>query len=137
MVQRTQASNWWPSVYEPLRRAGKQVADWFAPKSDAAASADNYRIAMELPGVESDDIEIYLDGDALVVKGEKRVEHEEKTDSYFFSEREYGAFQRTFHIPPDADGDQVSADFKNGVLKITVLKAGPKASRARKISIST
>lgn len=136
MVERTHASSWWPTVYEPLKRVGQQVADWFTPKSDAAASPDAYRIAIELPGVSRDDIDLFMKDDRLVVKGEKRVEREEKTDNYFFSERDYGAFQRSFHMPPDTDTENVSADFQDGVLKISIPKVASASSRTRKIPIA-
>ena len=50
---------------------------------------------------------------SLVVRGEKRYEHEETGRTYFFSEREYGTFQRTFRLPPDADSDKIDAEFND------------------------
>jgi len=135
MVERSQTAGWWPHLYEPLRRAGEKVAEWFAPRSEAATSSDSYRIALELPGVESDDIEIAVQDDTVIVSGEKRFERKEEADSYFFSEREYGAFQRTFRLPGDADMSGIDAEFKNGVLMITVPKARAQKDNARRIPI--
>ena len=56
-------------------------------------------------------------------------------EGYFFSEREYGLFQRTFRLPGDVKEDEVSADFSNGVLKIKVPKRGPEKPTAKKIKV--
>ncbi len=57
MVEKTHTAGWLPDLYEPLRNIGRKVANWFAPKSEASASQDSYRIVMELPGVEVDDVQ--------------------------------------------------------------------------------
>ena len=98
MVERTQTGGWMPSLYEPIRTVGRKVADWFAPRSDASTTTDAYVITMELPGVDPENVEIAVQDAALVVTGEKQSEHEETTKNYFFSEREYGMFQRAFRI---------------------------------------
>ena len=137
MVERSHTANWWPSVYEPFRKVGERVADWFAPKSDAAVSKENYRVRVELPGVDVEDIDISVHDNTLVIQGEKRTEREETGESYFFSEREYGAFLRSFRLPADADASAVDADFKNGVLTVTVPKVGKEPERVTKIAIRT
>ena len=126
---------WWPSLLDPLKQAGARLADYFSPSADAAADDDAYQIEIELPGVKQDDIDISLNDNVLTVKGEKRSEREEKTKEYFFSERLYGAFQRSFKLPNDVSVDGISADFSDGVLKITLPKLGEAAQKARKIKI--
>ena len=91
---------------------------------------------MELPGVAQDDIEVSLHDGVLTVKGEKRSERKEEGEGYFFSEREYGRFQRTFRLPADARGDDVAADFSNGVLKITVPKLAEEKETVKKIRVN-
>jgi HSP20 family protein len=137
MVEKTHTAGWWPQVYEPLRNIGAKIADWFAPASDAASTEDAYEINMELPGVEADDIDIAVDDGQLTVRGEKRFQREEKGRTYYFSEREYGAFQRSFRLPSDADADNVAADFLNGVLTVRIPKAKPRQESAKKIQIRT
>lgn len=122
MVERTQTGGWMPSLYEPIKKVGQKVAEWFAPRSDAAVKAESYEIAMELPGVAEADIDIAVQDGMLIVSGEKRFDHTESDRSYFFSEREYGAFQRVFRVPPDANEDAIEAEMKNGVLTITLPK---------------
>ena len=137
MVERSQTAGWMPSLYEPIKKAKEKIADWFAPRSDAAVTPEAYEITMELPGVSAEDIDVSVKDNMLVVTGEKRFEHDETGKSYFFSEREYGAFQRAFRIPPDADKDSVDADFKGGVLTIRIAKAVSTAGPSRKVAIRT
>ena len=135
MVEKSHTAGWWPQLYEPLRGLGEKIADWVAPRSEASAVQDCYEISLELPGVEADDIAVSVEDGQLTVKGEKRFEREEQGRTYFFSEREYGAFQRSFRLPADAHAEDITADFKNGVLVLTVPKAGPPKERAKRIEI--
>jgi len=77
-------SDWWPALYDPLRRMGKLIADFFAPDADAAATEDKYVINVELPGVAAEDVEVAVHDHVLTLKGEKKSEHEETGKSYFF-----------------------------------------------------
>jgi HSP20 family protein len=96
MVEKTNSPAWWPGFAEPFRHMGERIADWFAPRAEAKASDAHYEITMELPGVSESDIDITLHEGVLTVKGEKHSERKEEGEGYFFSEREYGRFQRTF-----------------------------------------
>jgi HSP20 family protein len=136
MVETANLPAWWPGFTEPLRHLGGRIADWFAPRAEAKESNAHYEITMELPGVAEDDIEVTLHEGVLTVKGEKHSESREEGEGYFFSEREYGRFQRTFRLPADAMGDNVAADFSNGVLKITVPKLAEETARAKKIKVN-
>ena len=71
----------------------------------------------------------------IVVTGEKQSEQEQLGKNYFFSEREYGAFQRAFRLPPDANAEAIEADFKNGILAISVPKQRPENTASRKIAV--
>ena len=90
---------------------------------------------MELPGVEEKDIDITVNSGVVSVKGEKTVEREETGETWFFSERQYGAFSRSFRLPEDADGGRVEAHLKDGVLRITVPKKAPEEPEATKVQI--
>jgi len=99
---------------DQYRHATQQIADWFSPRSDAAAAENTYRIGLELPGVKQDDIEIELHDGVLTVKGEKKTVHTETKEGYFFTERQYGRFQRSFRLPADASGEQSGASPLHG-----------------------
>ena len=128
-------ANWLQHLYDPLRQAGQKIADFFAPQSEAAATPEHYQISIELPGVDPGDIDVSVHGDSISVHGEKRMEREEKGKTYFFSERAYGAFQRSFRLPPDADASKIDAECINGVLTIRVAKRGRDAGNARRVKV--
>ncbi len=137
MVEKNQMSGLWPSLYEPFRQMGTRLADWVAPASEASSDADGYRISMEVPGVAEDDIELTVENGIVTIRGEKKTEREEKGDKWFFSERQFGAFTRSFRLPPDAEESGVKADLKDGVLTVTVPRSDPEKSRdAKRVPIS-
>lgn len=135
MVEKSHTAGWLPNIYEPLRQVGQKVADWFAPRSDASTAADKYEINVELPGVKAEDVDVSVHDNSLVVSGEKRFEHEESGRTYFFSEREYGSFQRTFRLPPDADGEKIDAEFSDGILTLMVPKLTTSPKSTKKIAV--
>jgi HSP20 family protein len=137
MVEETHSGSWLPSLYGPLRTIGQKVVEWFAPRSDASALDDYYEINVELPGVKSEDVEVQVRDNTLSVRGEKHSEREEKGRTYFFSEREYGAFQRTFPLPPDADSQKIDAAFDDGVLRLRIARQAGSKSAAKQIKIQT
>lgn len=136
MVEHRHTSGFWPSLYEPLRQASARVADWVAPASEASAEKDAYKIAIELPGVDAGDIDLSVEDGVLSLKGEKRTSREEKGETWYFSERQYGSFSRSFRLPADADGEKVDADLKDGVLTIRVPKLAKADAATRKVEIS-
>ena len=105
---------------------GRSMGGVLAPRVDVAEDEKAVTLTAELPGVNEKDIDVLLVGDQLTIKGEKRSEHEEKKDLEVHvvhrTERSYGAFQRTIAVPYQIDPNQVSADFKDGVLRITLPK---------------
>jgi len=135
MVEKSHTAGLWPNLYEPLRNFGQKVADWFAPRSDASAMEDYYEINVELPGVKPEDVDVSVHDNSVVVRGEKRFEREEKGRSYFFSEREYGAFQRTFRLPADADADKIDATYADGILCLKVAKKSTSAAAGKTVNI--
>ena len=122
MVETSHKPGLFPSLMDPLRSMSARVADWFAPASEAAVNGSEYRIALELPGVAEGEIDISVHDGVVTVSGEKTSEREDKGETYFFSERTYGAFSRSFRLPADANAEAVSADLKDGLLTIHVPK---------------
>jgi HSP20 family protein len=137
MVEKSHTSGFWPALYDPFRAMGARIAEWVAPASDASGVGDAYRITVELPGVAEDDIHLSVAEHVVTLQGEKRVEREEKGETWYFSERQYGSFSRSFRLPPDADGDKVQAALKDGVLTITVPKHAPAPDKgAHRVAIT-
>lgn len=136
MVEKTD-SGLWPSLYDPFRTWAGRLSEFLSPASDAKLVEDKYHITVELPGVDENDIELTVRDGVVQVRGEKSTEHEDKGDTWFFSERQYGSFSRSFRLPPDADESKVEADLKNGVLTVTVPKAEPAEQVVNKVDIKT
>lgn len=136
MVEKSHSTGFWPSLYEPFRTVGTRLAEWVAPASEASADDKVYRIALELPGVEDKDIDLTVDDGVVTVKGEKRTSREEKGETWYFSERQYGSFSRSFRLPPDADDTGVKADLKDGVLTVSVpKKSAEEVAKATRVPI--
>lgn len=137
MVEKTEDSGPWPSLYDPFRNIGARLSDWLSPATEVSAGDEAYDISMELPGVSEDDIDLSVEDAVVTIRGEKKTQSEKQGDTWYFSERQYGAFRRSFRLPDDADGGKASAEMKDGVLHISVPKLAPaEASAARKILIS-
>ena len=136
MVEKSHTAGTWPKFYEPLRNVGQKMAGWLVPASEASTTENSYKISLELPGVEEKDIDISVHDGVVVVKGEKTSQKEEKGETWFFSERQYGSFSRSFRLPEDADGNKVEAHLKDGVLQVVVPKAGPEAKQGTKVKIN-
>ncbi len=137
MVEKPMSSGLWPQMWEPLRSFGTRVGDWLSPASEASANGDAYVIRVELPGVEEKDIDITVHGGVVSIKGEKKESREEKGETWYFSERQYGAFSRSFRLPADADEAKVNADLKDGVLVITVPQKPTEPEKgAKKVAIN-
>jgi len=77
-------------------------------------------VRAELPGMNREDIEVTVENSTLALKGEKSFDPDVKEDHYRRIERSYGTFQRSFTLPNTVDASKVSADFKNGVLTVTL-----------------
>jgi len=95
----------------------------------------NYKILAEIPGVKAEEIELSVQGDTLTIKGERKPQTVGNDVSYHRRERSYGSFQRSISLPEKVDADNIGANYKNGVLTITLPL--DKASGPRKISVST
>lgn len=104
----------------------------YTPAMDVAETDTAYKVRLETPGMEKDDIKIEFENNILTVSGEKKTEKEEKGEKTYRIERRYGSFCRSLRFA-DVEGDKINAAYKNGVLEVTV----PKTAKAlpRKISI--
>src|SRR5262245_35989580 len=101
------------------------------PAVDIVDKENLYEITAELPGLNESDIDVKVSGGVLTIKGEKKDEREEKKKDYYVSERRYGSFQRSFGVPDGVDTDRIEAQFRNGVLTITLPKT-PQAQKSEK-----
>ncbi|MDD5475821.1 MAG: Hsp20/alpha crystallin family protein [Syntrophales bacterium] len=116
------------------------IEDWrgqFAPNIDVKENDKEIEVTAELPGMDEKDIDVSITKDALVLRGEKKEEKEEKDKGYWHTERRYGSFQRVIPLPEAIDTDKAEAGFKKGVLSIRIPKTGEAEKAGKKIAIKT
>ncbi|NNF33705.1 MAG: Hsp20/alpha crystallin family protein [Saprospiraceae bacterium] len=90
------------------------------PPTNVSRNGKEYKVSMVAPGLEKDDFEIEVIGTELIVKVEKRTSKEEVTDEYTHKEFDLHSFERSFHLPNDVIVKDISADYKRGILTITL-----------------
>ncbi len=120
----------------PRPRAGSpEESAELKPKLDIAGGDEHYLVTVELPGVDEKDVHLELRGDCLIIKGEKKNEHEEKGKDYYRMERSYGSFQRVLSLPEDVDSSGIKAAHKAGVLTVTLPRKAAALPAGRSIAI--
>lgn len=128
-----------PVRAEPARterdREMLTVADW-APSVDISETDKAYLIKAEIPGVKKEDVKVILLDGMLTIQGERKMEKEESGKKFHRIERCYGSFVRSFRVPDDADENAVKAEFKDGMLNVTLSKSEKAKSRAVEVSVS-
>lgn len=102
----------------------------FAPAAELQENKNEYMLRLDLPGVGKDEVKIEVDGNRITVSGERKEEKEEKDAKRYFAESYYGSFLRSFTLPEDIDEKQVKAQFKDGVLKISIPRSGERAVKS-------
>lgn len=124
----------------PGNSVGSRFIQRFQDNADPAVELrdrkDEYELVAEIPGMSSDDIEIKLSDGMLRVSGEKSEIHEEEGESFMFSERNYGSFERAIKLPSGIDHEKISADAKDGLLTIHIPKSAEAIQNERKIPIN-
>ena len=118
----------WPALF---RRNG----DFAVPDLDVRENINSVVVEAELPGVDEKDISVTLANGVLTIKGEKKHEKEEKSESYYLAERSFGSFERAIRLPDTVDDAKVEAKFDQGVLKVTAAKKPEAVKADRKIEI--
>lgn len=107
------------------------------PQLDIFESDKDYRLSVELPGVDRDSIDLSVDEDALIISARKeRKVTDSDTNQFHRVERRYGRFERMLTLPMDADGDNISAEFTNGVLEVVIPRRQDiETTRGRKVEV--
>lgn len=112
----------------PEERSMPELTMEWAPRLNLAETETAIEVKAELPGLDKKDIDISLEGDTLIIKGEKHQEKEEKDKRFHRIERTYGSFYRTVRLPTEVMPDKIEAAYENGVLTVTL----PKTEEAKK-----
>ncbi len=111
------------------------MADW-APSVDISETDNAYLIKGEIPGVKKEDVKVNIQEGMLTIQGERKQEKEVKGKKLHRIECSYGSFMRSFRVPDDADKNKVKAEFKDGMINVTLPKSGKAKSKAISVSVS-
>lgn len=117
-----------------LRRGEKWLRE--TPSFEVSETDDEFCVKAELPGIDEKDIEVSVEGNELTVRGERKREHEEKKRDYYVSEMSYGEFRRSILLPEGVDRDKAKAEFKKGVLTLTVPKTEEVKAQRKRITVN-
>jgi HSP20 family protein len=125
------------SVFErPLLRdlfEGDVQVTTYAPRVDVVENKENFIVRAELPGMKKDDVKLTLENSVLTLSGEKRFEEKRDEDNFHLRETRYGKFERSFRLTDNIDRSNIVADYKDGVLTISLPKT--KESQSKEIAI--
>jgi HSP20 family protein len=123
-----------PDRSEPEREM-LTLADW-APSTDIAETDEAYFIKAEIPGVKREDVKVTVQDGMLTLQGERKMEKEEKGKRFHRIECCYGKFVRSFLVPNDVEESSVRAEFKDGMLYVTLAKTARATSKAIKVTVT-
>src|SRR3954453_2067724 len=111
---------------------GGTMRRWL-PAMDLVEIDDHFVLRADLPGLGEEDVNIELEERVLTVSGERKAQHEDKTEGFYRLERATGAFSRSLTLPEGVDADAITATFDKGVLEIRIPK--PEETKPRKVAI--
>jgi HSP20 family protein len=140
LVQYQRPTLAWPefdrlfNLQDDLDRLFESPVRAWAPALDVDEDKDNYTVRVELPGLKREGIEVSLQDGALVITGERTEEKVGEGTEVHRSERFYGKFQRALTLPEPVAADKVKADYKDGVLTVTLPKT--EEAKPKKIDVS-
>ena len=109
----------------------------WTPAVDIFEDTEGITLKVELPEVDAKDVELQLEGNTLTLKGERKLEKDEKREGYTRVERWYGSFLRSFTLPTSVDAEHVTAESKDGVLRIYLPKKAETKPRQIKVQGAT
>jgi HSP20 family protein len=111
------------------------VAEW-SPAVDVSETDGEYVIKAELPEVKKEDVKVTMEDGVLTLEGERKQEKEEKGKRYHRIERSYGSFMRSFELPDNVDTSKAKAEYKDGMLTLSLPKSEKAKSKALEIKVS-
>ena len=105
------------------------TAKSWSPEVDIYEEGGNLVVQADLPGVEKENLSINVEKGILTLKGERKTHEKSEEKNVYRSERFHGTFERSFRLPPKTDVDKIEAEFKNGVLHVTIPKVEEPAGK--------
>ncbi len=108
----------------------------FWPQVDVTETDKEVKVCAEIPGVDAKDLDVSVEDGTLTIRGEKKYEREENEKGQYRMERSYGSFERAIPLPTEVDESKAKAEFKKGVLRLTLPKRPGAQSRRKKIPVA-
>jgi len=112
----------WPTSTWPAKSEESMKLSEWTPSVDIGENDKEYVVKAELPDVNKEDIKVNVEGGTLSISGERRVEKEESDMKFHRMERAYGHFERAFSLPDEADAEQITSEYKQGILTVHLPK---------------
>jgi len=116
--------------------APRETFAGFWPQVDVSETDKEVKVCAEIPGVDAKDIDVSVEDGTLTVRGEKKYEREENEKGQYRLERSYGSFERAIRLPAEVDESKAKAEFKKGVLRLTLPKRPGAQSPRKKILVT-
>lgn len=112
-----------------------KMADW-TPSADIQETDNAYLIKAEIPGVKKEDVKVTVEDGVLTIRGERKAEKEETGKKFHRIERSYGSFLRSFRMPDGVDDAAAKAEFKDGMLNVTLPKSEKTKSKSVNVDVT-
>lgn len=125
----------WDPFAEMLPSLSEGERALFSPDFDVKETKDAFEFIADLPGLDAKEVDINIADNRLTISGQREQEKEHKGETVYRCERSYGAFSRAFTLPAATDTDKVSAELKNGILKVKVPKSS--AAKPKQVSVKS
>lgn len=128
-------NNFLENTQKISRDDSKVESSRWLPAVDIKEELDQFKLYVDIPGVDSKNVDISMENNVLTIKGTREETQKEEKKSYYRVERLKGVFYRRFTLPDTADAEQINAKIKQGVLEVTIGKK--KVAQSRKIEVKT
>jgi len=133
--------------WNPFREIDREMTNFFErspfrffattsqPRVDVYQTESDVIVKAEIPGVSKEDLNVYIDENSIRLSGQTKKSNEFKDEHVYRAERYYGSFSRTIPLPVEIKSDQAKAEYKDGILSITVPKVEPSKTKGKRIQI--
>ncbi|MEB3181042.1 MAG: Hsp20/alpha crystallin family protein [Nostocaceae cyanobacterium] len=122
-------------MFDELTGFNQEMKTTWTPAVEMEIKDEHVILRAAVPGIEGKDLDVKVARDAVSIAGENRYEHKTEDKGYFRSEFRYGKFYRTINLPVPVENDKVEAEFKNGILTLTIPKAEEARNKVVKVNV--
>ena len=122
----------------PSTRKGEEELNTgtFYPAVDIIEGDKKVNLRAELPGMKKEDVHVEVNDDTITLRGERKIEKEDKKQNYHRIERSYGSFHRSFSLPDTVDRGKIEAHYKDGILEVTIPRGEEAKPKAVQIDVN-